>query len=54
MSRDRVILNWRVMIGVIGVAEVHDGEGVLGVHRVQQFYTTISDPNVRCTIPKSK
>ena len=37
MSRERVILNWRVMIGEVGVAEVHDARGVLGVQGVQSY-----------------
>jgi hypothetical protein len=31
MLRKHVMLNWRVMIGVVGIAEVHDVEGDLRV-----------------------
>ena len=37
MSSERVILNWRVMIGEVGVTEVHDAEGVLGVQGIHSL-----------------
>ena len=34
MLRECVILNWRVMIGIVGVTEVQNAGGILGAHGV--------------------